>query len=67
MRRASEINDICMERLAAYIHDGVTEKECADYLDRCYAEFGCEGLAFDSIVSLAPTPRIPIIHRMGLW
>ena len=27
MRRASEINDICMERLAAYIHDGVTEKE----------------------------------------
>ena len=59
MRRASEINDICMERLAAYIHDGVTEKECADYLDRCYAEFGCEGLAFDSIVSFGANAADP--------
>ncbi len=59
MRRASEINDICMEKLAAYIHDGVTEKECADYLDRCYGEFGCEGLAFDSIISFGANAADP--------
>ena len=59
MCRASEINDICMEKLADYIHEGITEKECAEYLDRCYAEFGCEGLAFDTIVSFGANAADP--------
>ena len=59
MRRASEINDLCMEKLTAYIHDGATERECADYLERCYAEYGCEGLAFDSIVSFGANAADP--------
>lgn len=59
MRRASAINDACMEKLAAFIHDGVTEKECADYLDTCYAEYGCEGLAFASIVSFGANAADP--------
>ena len=59
MRRASEINDICIERVAAFIRDGITEKECSEYLDRCYAEFGCEGLAFESIVSFGANAADP--------
>ncbi|MGM9661814.1 MAG: M24 family metallopeptidase [Oscillospiraceae bacterium] len=59
MRRASEINDACIQKVAAFIHDGVTEKECAQYLDRCYAEYGCEGLAFDSIISFGANAADP--------
>ena len=59
MRRASEINDACMEKLAAYFRDGVTERECTDYLDKCYAEYACEGLAFDSIVSFGANAADP--------
>lgn len=59
MRRASKINDQCMEKLAAYIHDGVTERECAAYLDSCFASYGCEGLAFDSIISFGANAADP--------
>ncbi len=59
MRRASEINDICIEKVAAFIHDGVTEIECSRYLDQCYAEFGCEGLAFPSIISFGANAADP--------
>ncbi|MGM9619132.1 MAG: M24 family metallopeptidase [Oscillospiraceae bacterium] len=59
MRRASEINDACIQKVAAFIHDGVTERECAQYLDRCYAEYGCEGLAFDSIISFGANAADP--------
>ncbi|MGI6028489.1 MAG: M24 family metallopeptidase [Candidatus Heteroscillospira sp.] len=59
MRRASEINDICMEKLTAYIHDGATEKECAAYLLKCYDEFGCEGVSFDPIVSFGANAADP--------
>ena len=62
MRRASEINDECIEKLAAYIHDGATEKECADYLAGLYAEYGCEGVAFDPIVSFGANASDP--HHM---
>ena len=59
MRRASDINDRCMEQLAAYIHEGATEGECADYLVKCYGAFGCEGLAFDPIVSFGANAADP--------
>lgn len=59
MRRASEINDLCMEKLAAYIHEGATERECADYLERCYREYGCEGVSFAPIVSFGPNAADP--------
>ena len=59
MRRASEINDLCMEKVAAFIRDGVTERQCAAYLDQCYAAFGCEGLAFDTIVSFGANAADP--------
>lgn len=59
MRRASEINDACMEKLAAYFRDGVTERECADYLTKCYAGYGCEGVAFDPIISFGANAADP--------
>ena len=59
MRRASEINDCCMEKLAAFIHDGVTEKECATYLEQCYLEYGCEGVSFDPIISFGANAADP--------
>ena len=59
MRRASAINDQCMEQLAAYIHEGVTERQCADYLIQCYGARGCEGLAFAPIVSFGANAADP--------
>ena len=59
MRQASDINDQCMEKLAAYIHEGATEQECADYLVKCYGAYGCEGLAFDPIVSFGANAADP--------
>ena len=59
MRRASEINDQCMEKLAAYIREGITERECADYLIQCYGACGCEGLSFDPIVSFGANAADP--------
>ena len=59
IRRASEINDICIEKAAAYIHDGATEQECADYILKCYEEFGCEGVAFTPIVSFGANAADP--------
>ena len=51
MREASRINDLVMEKAAAFIHAGVTEKEVADYIASQYAAEGCEGLSFPTIVS----------------
>lgn len=59
MQRASEINDACMEKIAAYFHDGVTERECADYIKKCYAEYGCEGVAFEPIISFGANAADP--------
>ena len=59
MRRASEINDLCMEKLAAYLHDGVTERECTAYLEQCYGEYGCDGVSFDPIVSFGANAADP--------
>ena len=59
MRRASKINDACIQKVAAFIHDGVTEKECSEYLDRCYAEYEVDGLSFESIISFGANAADP--------
>lgn len=59
MRRASQINDECMEKLADFIHEGVTEKECARYLNDCYAQYGCQGPSFDGIISFGANAADP--------
>ena len=50
MKKASEINDAVMERAAAFIREGMTEKEIADFIDGEYLAAGCSGNSFDTIV-----------------
>lgn len=50
MRKASQINDAVMERAAAYVKEGITEAELAQYIDEEYQKEGCEGNSFPTIV-----------------
>ena len=50
-RRVSRINDRCMEAAAAFLKEGVTEQQCADYIAELYKAEGCEGFSFPTIVS----------------
>lgn len=51
MRAASVINDAVIEKAAAYVRPGMTEKQVAAFIDGCYAEAGCSGPSFPTIVS----------------
>ena len=51
MRAASRINDTVMERAAACLQEGMTEREVADYIVTQYAAEGCDAVAFQPIVS----------------
>ena len=51
MRAASRINDTVMERAAAFLQEGITEREVADYIISQYAAEGCDAVAFQPIVS----------------
>lgn len=51
MRRASQINDAVMERVATFIQEGMTEREISDYIVAQYTNEGCEKMAFPPIVS----------------
>ena len=60
MRTASRINDTVMERAAAFLREGVMEREVADYIVAQYAAEGCDTVAFQPIVSLrSPCGRSP--------
>lgn len=59
MRNASRINDIVMERAAAYIREGMTEREVAAYIEGQYAAEGCEGPSFSPIVSFGANAADP--------
>ena len=51
MRAASRINDTVMERAAAFLQEGITEREVADYIISQDAAEGCDAVAFQPIVS----------------
>ena len=58
MRESSRLNDACMEKAAAFVKEGMTEKECADYVRALYKEAGCpEG--FDTILSFGANAADP--------
>jgi len=61
MRRASRINDECIELLADHLYEGITEQDAASYLEKLYAERGCS-FSFDPIVSFGPNGADP--HHM---
>lgn len=59
MRISSAVNDRCMEAAAAYIKEGMTEKECAAYINNLYREAGCQGPSFTTIVSFGANAADP--------
>jgi len=59
MRESSRINDEVMEKVIKFFRDGVTEKECSEYIMKCYAEAGCPANAFPPIVSFGPNAADP--------
>lgn len=59
MRAASRINDTVMERAAAFLQEGITEREVADYIISQYAAEGCDAVAFQPLSHSAPTPPTP--------
>ena len=65
MRESSLINDRAMEKLTGFIRDGVTDKECAEFIMKCYAEEGCPGNAFTPIVSFGANAADPHHHADG--
>lgn len=50
MKKASQINDQVMEKAAAFIREGMTEKEVADFIDSEFLAAGASGTSFDTIV-----------------
>lgn len=61
MRKASQINDECIELLVKEIKIGMTEKKAAATLVEIYAEHGCKP-SFDPIVSFGANASDP--HHM---
>lgn len=59
MRESSAVNDRCMARLAAWLREGVTEAEAAEYLKGLYREEGCEDVSFPPIVAFGPRGADP--------
>ena len=62
MRMNSRINDEVMLRTKAFIREGMTEKQVAEYLTAQYYDLGCESVSFDPIVSFGANAADP--HHM---
>lgn len=59
MRIASRINDETIEKAAAYVKAGMTEKQVAAFIEAEYQAAGCEGLSFPTIVSFGANAADP--------
>ena len=62
MREASRINDMVILKARDHVHEGMTEKELAAFIDQEYINCGAEGNSFPSIVSFGKTAADP--HHM---
>lgn len=59
MRAASRINDETIEKAAAYVRAGMTEKQTAEFIDAAYKAAGCTGPSFPTIVSFGANAADP--------
>lgn len=59
MREASRINDVCIQKGFQYLRDGITEKEVAEYIEKCFKDEGAEGPSFETIVSFGANAADP--------
>ena len=62
MRMNSRLNDEAMTRAVAYIREGMTERQVANFLMAQYKELGCEEPSFSPIVSFGANAADP--HHM---
>ena len=62
MRMNSRLNDEAMTRAVAYIREGMTEQQVANFLMAQYKELGCEEPSFSPIVSFGANAADP--HHM---
>lgn len=59
MKEASRINDVVIEKAMAFVHEGVTEREIAEYIDQQFKAEGAEGASFETIVSFGANAANP--------
>lgn len=59
MKEASRINDVCIEKGAAFIKDGITEKEVAEYIESQFKKEGASCPSFTTIVSFGKNAADP--------
>jgi Xaa-Pro aminopeptidase len=59
MREASRINDICIKRAFAFIREGITEKETAEYINTQFKAEGADCPSFETIVSFGANAADP--------
>lgn len=59
MREASRINDTVMEKAAAFVKEGMTEKQVADFIQEEYLKAGSSGPSFSTIVSFGKNAADP--------
>ncbi len=51
MKKASEINDLVIQKAAEFVKPGMTEKQVAEFIDAEYLKAGASGNSFPTIVS----------------
>lgn len=59
MREASRINDAVCTKAAAYVREGMTEKQVAAFIDQAYLDEGAQGNSFPTIVSFGANAADP--------
>lgn len=59
MREASCINDAVMEKAAAFVKEGMTERQVADFIEEEYQKAGSSGPSFSAIVSFGKNAADP--------
>lgn len=59
MRRAAEITDEVFDGVLAFLKEGVTEREVADFIEEKTKSLGASGVSFDTIVAFGESGAEP--------
>ncbi len=60
--KAVELADAVFQQAQTIIRPGMTEKQAAWEIEKCYREAGSEGVAFEIIVASGPNAALPHAH-----
>ena len=59
MKEASRLNDICIQKAFDFVHDGITEIELADFVEKTFKALGADALSFETIASFGANAADP--------